>query len=181
MLFLGLLVALEKQLDRRSVRKFRRLAESAVANVEKFGERLDLSMDHAAFVLGSGAVECLRLRHRVRQRIGGALQIGPLIAIRIGDGQQDAPETGPPALIVRGEIRAPIKWLAIRKEKAGERPSALPGKGADGGLVARVDIGALVAVDFHGHKMLVDNFTDFRVLVPFPFDYFAPVPPPRPN
>src|SRR6266849_6854103 len=152
MLFLGLLVALEKQLDRGSVRKFRRLAESAVANVKKFGERLDLRIYHAEVELAPRAVEHFRLRHRVRQRIGGALQIGPLMAIRIGDRQQDPPETGPAALVIKREIRAAIKRLAIRKQKAGERPSALPGKGADGGLIPRVHIRALVAVDLHGHK-----------------------------
>src|SRR4029077_3430488 len=134
MLFLGFLIALEKQFHRGSVRKFRRLAEPAVANVEKFSNRLDLRINDPEVELASCAVEHFRLGHRVRERIGGALQIGPLVGIRIGDRQQDAPETGPPSLLARGEIRAAIKRFAIRKEKAGQRPSALTGKGADGGL-----------------------------------------------
>src|SRR5260221_4523780 len=129
MLFLGFLVALEKQLNRGSVGEFRRLAEAAVANVKKLGDRLNLRVNDAEIELGSRAVESFGLRDRVRQGIGGALQIGPFSVIRIGHGQQYAPETGPPAVIIRREIRATVKRLAIRKQKTGQRPSARSGKG----------------------------------------------------
>src|SRR5258707_3092872 len=136
MLFLGFLVALEKQLNRGSVGEFRRLSEAAIANVKKFGDRLNLRVNDAEIELGSCAVESFRLGDRVRQGIGGALEIRPLGAIRIGHGQQYAPETGPPALIIRLEIRATVKRLAIRKQETGQKPSALPGNDADRGLVA---------------------------------------------
>src|SRR6202022_4729597 len=71
-LFLGFLIAFENQLNRGSVREFRRLAEAAVANVKKFGDRLNLRVNDAEIELGSCAVESLRLGDRVRQRIGGA-------------------------------------------------------------------------------------------------------------
>src|SRR5260370_36348894 len=173
MLFLGFLVALEKQLNRGSVGEFRRLSEAAIANVKKFGDRLNLRVTDAEIELTSCAVERFRLADAVRQGIGGALAIGPLGAIRIGHGQQYAPETGPPALIIRREIRATVKGLAIRKQETGQRPSALSGKGANRGLVAGVDIGALVAVDFHGHKVLVNNFGYFDALVAFSVEQMA--------
>src|SRR5260221_10634613 len=75
MLFLGFLVALEKQLNRGSVGEFRRLSETAIANVKKFGDRLNLRVNDAEIELGSCAVESFRLGDRVRQGIGGALEI----------------------------------------------------------------------------------------------------------
>jgi hypothetical protein len=44
-------------------------------------------------------------------------------------------------------------------------------------LIAGVDVGALVAVDFHGDEVFVDDFGDFGVLVAFAVDDVAPVAP----
>ena len=179
LLVLAFLVALENQLDRGSMRELRRLAESAVADVKKFGDRLDLRIHYAQVELGFCAVKGFRLRYRVSEGIGGTLEVRPLISIGIRDGQQNSAKTGPPALIVGRKIGAAIKGFAVRKQEAGQRPTALPGKGADGGLVARVDIRALVAIDFHGDEMLIDNLGDFGALVAFAVDHMAPMAPHR--
>src|SRR5258705_13907082 len=97
----------------------------------------------------------------------------------MGHRQQQAAKTGPTALIVRRKIGAAIKRLAVRKQKTGKRPAALPGKGADGGLAACVDIRALVAVYFYRYKMFVNDFGDVSALVAFPFDDVAPMAPHR--
>src|SRR6266436_6656778 len=115
LLVLVFLIALENQLDRGSVRKLWRLAEPTISGIKEFGDRLDLRIDHAWVELRFCAVKCFRLRYRVSQGIGSALEIRPLIAIRIGHSQQDAAKTRPAALIVGREISAPIKRFAVRK------------------------------------------------------------------
>src|SRR5260370_31051965 len=75
------------------------------------------------------------------------------------------------------EISGPEKWLTVGKKKASERPAALTGNGADGGLVAGIHVGALVAIDFYGNEMFVDDFGDFGVFVAFAVDDMAPVAP----
>src|SRR5437660_5562004 len=179
LLIFAFLIALENQLDRGSVRKFRRLTEAAISGVEEFGDRLNLRVDHPWVELGFCAVKCFRLRYCVSQRISGALEIRPLIAIRIGHSQQDAAKTGPAALIVRRKIGSAVKRLAVWKQKASKGPTALSGEGADSGLIACVDIRPLVPVDFYGYEMLVNDFGDFGALVAFTIDDMAPVAPHR--
>ncbi len=53
----------------------------------------------------------------------------------------------------------------------------MAGDGADGGLVAGIDIGALITIDFYGDEMFVDDFCNFGVLVAFAVDDVAPVAP----
>src|SRR6267154_689801 len=181
LLIFAFLIALENQLDRGSVRKFRRLTEAAISGVEEFGDRLDLRINHPWVEFGFGAGKSFRLRYCVSQGISGALEVRPLIAIRIGHSQQDAAKTGPAALIVRRKISAPIKRFAVRKQEAGKRPTTLSGEGANGGLVACVNIRPLVAVNFYGYEMLVNDFGDFGALVAFTIDDVAPVAPHRAN
>ncbi len=46
-------------------------------------------------------------------------------------------------------------------------------------MVAGVDVGALVAIDFDGDEMFVDDFGDFHVFVAFAVDDVAPMAPDR--
>src|SRR6266853_6413259 len=115
LLVLVFLIALENQLDRGSVGKFRRLTEAAISGIEECGDGLNLRVDHPCVELGFCAVKCFRLRYGVSQGISGALEVRPLIAIRIGHSQQDAAKTRPAALIVGRKISAPIKRFAVRK------------------------------------------------------------------
>ena len=55
----------------------------------------------------------------------------------------------------------------------------MSGNRADGGLVAGVDVGAFVAIDFHGDEELVDDRGDFGILVTLAVDDVAPVAPHR--
>ena len=73
----------------------------------------------------------------------------------------------------------PKNGFAVGQQKSRQRPAALTGDRADGGLIARIDVGTLVAIDFHGHKILVDNLGDFGVLVTLAVDDVAPVAPHR--
>src|SRR5882762_5891469 len=97
--------------------------------------------------------------------------------VEIGDGEKNAAESGAAHLVVGREIRAAKKGFAVGKQKTGEGPAALSGNGADSGLVAGVNVGALVAIDLHGDEMFIDDFRDFGVLVAFAVDDVAPVAP----
>src|SRR5262249_35267214 len=90
---------------------------------------------------------------------------------------ENASETRTAHLVFGGEIGAAEKRLAIRKQKTGERPAALPGDGADGGLVAGVDIGAFVAIHLYRHEMFIDHLGDFDGFVAFAVNNVAPVAP----
>ena len=115
------------------------------------------------------------------ERFGGAFQLGALIAEGIGDGEKHAAETGTVHLVFGREIGAAEKRLAVGEKESGERPAALFGNRADGGLVAGIHIGTLVAVDFDGHEIVVDDFRDFGILVTFAVDDVAPVAPDSAN
>src|SRR5205814_10273052 len=91
--------------------------------------------------------------------------------------EKEAAESGATHLVLGREIGTAKKRFAVGKKEACERPAALSGNGTDGGLVARINVGALVAVDFHGDEMLVDDFRELGVLVGFAVDDVAPVAP----
>ncbi len=179
MLLFRLLVAFENEINGRRVREFRGAAEAAVFDVEKLGDGFDLRVNDAEIEIGARAGKDFGLRDGVGEGVGGAFKFGVLVAVRIGDGEKNAAESGAPHLVFGREIRSAEEGLAIREQKAGERPAALAGNGADGGLIAGVDVGALVAVDFHGDEVFVDDFGDFGVLVAFAVDDVAPVAPDR--
>ena len=109
--------------------------------------------------------------------IGGTDKLDSFIFVGIRHRQQNAPKSGPPHLIFRREIRAAKKWFSIGQQESRQWPATLPGNCADGGLIPRIDVRPLVAVDFHGHKILVDNFRDLGVLVTLAIDHMAPVTP----
>ena len=95
----------------------------------------------------------------------------------LGNREQDALESGPAAGVVGREIGATEERFSIRGEKGGERPAALSGKRADGGLIARVDVGAFVAIDLYWDVELVDHRGDFGIFIALAVDDVAPVAP----
>src|SRR6267142_276353 len=135
MFFLGLLVALEDEVDGGGVRKFWSAAEAAVLYVEQLRDGIDLGGDDAGIEFGAGAGEDFGMRDGFGKRFGGAFQLGALIAEGIGDGEQHAAETGAVHLVFGREIGAAEKRLSVREKESGEGPAALFGNRADGGLV----------------------------------------------
>src|SRR6266849_3330493 len=181
MLFFGLLVAFEDEVDGGGVREFRGTTEAAVLYIEQLRDGIDLSGDDAGIEFGAGASENFRMSDGFGKRFGGAFQLGALIAEGIGDGEKHAAETGTVQLVFGREIGAAEKRFAVREKESGERPAALFGNRANGGLIAGIHIGALVAVHFDGHEILVDDLRDFGILVTFAVDDVAPVAPDSTN
>src|SRR5579864_6253740 len=157
------------------------LPKTAIAAIEQFGDGLNLRVDDGQVKAGMGAREHFRLRHGIGQRIRSLLQVSALVMKGIRNGHQHPAKSRAPALIFRREIGTAVKRLAIGQQKSRERPTPLTGKRADRRLIAGIDVWSLVAVDFYGNKMLVDDAGDFAVLVAFAVDNVAPMAPNRAN
>src|SRR6266436_1328359 len=114
------------------MRKFRGAAKAAVLDIEELGDGFDLGVNDAEIEIGAGAGEDFGLRDGVCESVGGALELGALVAVGIGDGEKDAAESRAAHLVFGRKIGAAEKRFAIREQKTGERPAALAGNGANG-------------------------------------------------
>src|SRR5260370_30122313 len=142
----------------RGVRELGGADKTAIFDVKKLGDGFDVRVDGAEVEIGASAGEDFGLRDGVGEGVGGALEFGALVAVGIGDGEKNAAESGAAHLVFGREIGATEKRPSVGEQKTGERPAALAGNGADGGLIAGVNVGALVAIDLYGDEMFVDNF-----------------------
>src|SRR5215831_823344 len=173
------LVLFKNQIQRRTMRELWRTPESAVAKVKQLRERFDLRVDDGDVERAVGAAEGFRLRHRIRQRIRRFLQIRAAAFKGINYGQQHAPESRPAKLVLGREIGPSEKRPAIRQQESGQWPAALPRNRADRGLVARIHVRSLVAVDFDRDEVLVDDLRDDGIFVAFSVNDMAPMAPHR--
>src|SRR5258708_3092379 len=181
LLVLGLLIALEEEIDRRRMGELGSLAKTTVAAIKQVGDGLNLRVDDRKVKPGAPTRERFRLRHSIGERIGRSLQVSALVAKRIRDGHQNAAESRTATLIFRRKIGAAEKRLAIWEQKSRERPTPLAGERADRRLIAGIDIRAFVAIDLYGDKILVDDPRDVRILVALAVDDVAPMAPHRTN
>ena len=110
-------------------------------------------------------------------RAGGLVHLGAAVLECLRHGEQDALEAGATVTIFRREVGAAEVGLAIGSEKRGERPAALSADGGDGGLVARIDVGPLVAIHFYGDEVFIDDAGGRRVFVRLAIHDVAPVAP----
>src|SRR5213079_2325974 len=109
MLFFRLLVALEDKVDGGGVREFGGAAEAAVLDVEKLGDGFDLRFDDAEVEIGASTGKDFGLRDGVGEGVGGAFELGALVAVGIGDGEKNAAECGATHLVFGREIGAAKK------------------------------------------------------------------------
>ncbi len=93
---------------------------------------------------------------------GGFIDFAAALLEGFGHGDEDAAEAGATVAVDGREIGAAEKRFALGGEEGGKRPAALAADGGDGGLVAGVDVGALVAIDLDGDEVLVDDGERFR-------------------
>src|SRR5215831_1416604 len=172
-------LALEEQFDDRGVGEFRSVAEAAVGLIELADRGFDNFFDYAGVEFTPRPVEYLGFGNSLRKRLRCFVYVRPFFFKRFGNREEDALEAGAAVSVVGGEVCPSEERLTVRGEEGGEGPAALSGDGADGGLIAGVDVGALVAVNLYGDVELVDEGGDFGVLVALPVDHVAPVAPNR--
>ncbi len=140
------------------MRKFWSFTEAAVANIEKLSQRTDLRVDYRDVEDAMCAGESLGLRDRIGKRIRRTNQIGPFIFEGISYCKQYPAKSRAAHLIFGREICATEKWFAIGQQKSRQWPATLTGNGADGGLIAGINVRSLVAIDFNGNEVFVDDF-----------------------
>ena len=83
---------------------------------------------------------------------------------RVGERSQHLDERRHAALGLAREVGPAEEGLAVGRQHAGHRPSALTGHRLGGGHVDRVDIGSLLAVDLDAHEVLVEVVRGLVVL-----------------
>ena len=173
------LVAFEDQVDGGGMRKFRTVSKAAVARIVALQDGGDLRVDQRGAPVASRASKNLGLGYGAHERGGGFLDFAAAGAKGVGDAFEDAAKTGAAHRFHRRKISATVKGPAVGKQKTGKRPAALAGNGVDRGLVARVHVGAFVAIHFHGNKQAIDQRGERGIVVAFAVNDVAPVAPYR--
>ena len=77
------------------------------------------------------------------------------------------------------KVRAAVKRPSVGKQKDSEGPATPAGHGGHGGLVARIHIGALIAIHFDGDVQAIDQLGQTRIVITLAIDDVAPVAPDR--
>ena len=155
------------------------MAEAAMRRVKLLERRFNHRVNHPGIENSARAVKDLCLGDSFGERVCRVVDFRAAHLERLGNRKQDALEPGPPPGVVRRKVGAPKERLAIRRQERRQWPAALPGDRTDRRLIARVHVGPLVAVHFHGNIEGIDQRCDFRVLVAFAVDHVAPVAPHR--
>ena len=122
-------------------------AEAAVLRVEGIQRGLHHQGDDARIEVAAVPGETFGVGERSHEAVGFTQNVVAPLFVSVGDGQQDLGETRAPVGIDGREVGSAIEGLAFTGEEGGEGPSALAGDGGNGGLVAAVDVGTLVAID----------------------------------
>src|SRR6185437_13545017 len=169
----------EQQIDGTGVRKLRRVTKASMPFVELTQGSFDHRIHHTDVKYAARALKNLRLGDSFLQRLRGIIHFTAAAFESLGNGLQNTLQTRPAAGVLGRKIGTAEKRLTIRSEKSRERPAALSGNRAHGGLVARVHVGTLVAIHLYGNVKLIDGRRDFRIFVAFAINYMAPMAPHR--
>src|ERR1700690_54615 len=113
------------------MRKFRRLPESSIPNIEELGHRTELRIHYGPVKLRARPGERFRLGDRVGKRFRGFQQILALVLVGVSDSEQHAAKPGASLLILGRKIGAAKKRFAVWHQESGERPTALSADRAD--------------------------------------------------
>ena len=159
------------------MREFGRRAEAAVAHVEQARHLVGGAADEiGAHRAGLRLVQCLHDMRANRARVRH--HAIALFAVRTRDFHQHPVKSRPSiGIIIRREVGAAEEHLAVRRQKGGEGPAALPAQRLHGPLVARVDIRTLVAIDLDADEIAVQDLGDLWILVRLAVHDMAPVAP----
>src|SRR5207244_805200 len=99
----------------------------------------------------------------------------PLLFPGLGQGEEEAFETGPAVAIVRREISAAVEWLQVGGEEHRHGPTALPGHELDGRHVNLIQVRPFLAIYLDTDKMPVEDVRHFCILEALVLHDMAPV------
>ncbi len=154
-------------------------AEAAVARIELRDDRSGNLVHKGQVQRAPASGKALIVLNGGHHAAGRFQRFVAALAPHLRHRQQHASHSRPPVAVFAGNIRAAKVGPAVGSQKRGQRPAALPADRGNRGLVARIHIGALVAIHLHGHKMLVDERGDLGVLIRLAVHHVAPVAPHR--
>ena len=136
------------------MRKLGLRAEAAVARIKLGDDRRGNLVDQCQGERAAAAGEALVVLDGGHHAGRGLQRLVAPLAPHLRHGQQHAANSRPAVAVVARNIGAAKVGPAIGSEKRGQRPAALPADGRNRGLVARIHVGPLVAIHFHGDEML---------------------------
>ncbi|MNE85995.1 hypothetical protein D3C80_1830510 [compost metagenome] len=111
---------------------------------------------------------CEQIIAELVQRIAVLLPLGMNLLQNI---HQSDPTQHPPFR----EIRSRIKRLFVRRQQHRQRPPPAPGQRLTHRHIQPVNIRPLLAVDFDGYEVVVEELGDILVLEGFSFHYMTPM------
>ena len=170
----GALPGAPELLENLRLREFRGAADAAAERVDILGEAVGDMIEQA----DRDALAGFRLAERrqaVAQRGHVLAHALGLVMIDLGDALQHVGEAGPAIARGRREIGTAPERIAVGRQEHGKRPAAVLAHHLQRGLVDRVDVGALLAVDLDVYELLVHQRGDLLVLEAFMRHDMAPV------
>ncbi len=174
--FAGVRVLAQQHGDRTAGWEFWRAAESAPPGIElasqlRRHQRQNRTIWHSVIrrllrgVLLKGEEHLLRI----------VCHIVVPFAPQLGHSSQYRFETGHPLDRLRRKICSAKEGLQVRCEEYAQRPPAPAGHQLDRRHIDLVDVRPLLAVDFDGDEVLVEDFGRLRILERLTFHHVAPV------
>ena len=149
------------------MRKLGLRTEASVARIELADDRRRNFVNQCQSTDRCRAGKALVVLDGGHHAAGGLQRLVAPLAPNLRHGHQHAPDARPSVAIVARNIGAAKVRPSVGRKKCRQRPAALPADGRHRRLVARIHIGPLVAIHFHGNKKLIDQRRDLWIFVRF--------------
>src|SRR2546421_8961540 len=176
---LGVVPAREQELESGRVREFGRRAEAAIAHVER-PRYLIRRRRYQLGIHGAGLRFVQRLGDVLSDRAGIRHDAIRLLTKRARNFLEYPAKARTPVWIVVGrEIGSAEEHFTVGCQERGERPATLATQCLHRALIARVDVGTLVAVHLDADEVAIEDLGDSGIVVGLPIHHMAPVAPDR--
>ncbi len=167
-------VLAQEELDGLGVRKFGRPPKPAVRAIDVTEQRLGGSRRQRRIQRRGRrrGVDPIDARHQV---MGGPIDLGAAITVRVRHGSQHARKSRHPVAVDRREVGAAVERPPIGREKRREGPAASPDQELHRLHIDVIDVGSFLAVDLDADEELVHQRRDLRVVEAFALHHVTPV------
>ena len=166
-----------EQVEPRGARELRCAAKAALVVIEGAGEVVvGFLQNRIGLDAGDFFVLVVEVLLQLLDRTGGAV-VDALAIFRPHFAQlvQQVLESDAPWGVFRRIVSAAVERLQLRREEDAHRPAAVPARRLDVSHVGEIDVGPLLAIDFDGDEVVVDDFRDVFVLKRLTLHDVAPV------
>ena len=155
-------VGVQKKIDGAWVGEFGFIPEPAVLRVGHALDTVKNAADDRRARLLPVRLKSLNPANCLADPVGAGKHICLVGLVGARDALEHPSHSGATVIVVRRKIGASVKGLAVRCEECSEWPPALPGQRAHCGLIAGINVRALVPIDFHRNVVLIDNPRDVQ-------------------